>query len=55
MLVQHQFRFQEYLDHIATSAHHHLVNEEIIDTTQQAVSGVQKYINVLQQLERNLE
>lgn len=33
-LIQHQQRFQDYLDALAASPHQHLVNEEIIETTQ---------------------
>jgi hypothetical protein len=55
LLVQHHSRFHDYLDHLAQSQRHHLVNEEIIETFQNAVTGIQRYINVLQQLERHLE
>lgn len=55
LLVQHHTRFQDYLDHLAQSQRHHLVNEEIIETFQNAVTGIQRYINILQQLEKHLE
>lgn len=54
-LVPHQSKFQEYLDRLASSQHNHMVNEEIIETTQQALAGITKYINILQLLERNLD
>lgn len=54
-LNQHQQRFKDYIDSVTSSAHHHLVNEEIIETTQQAITGINRYMNVLQLLESNLE
>jgi hypothetical protein len=46
-LNAHHQRFQDYLESLTAADHLPFVNEEIIITTQHAINGINKYMNVL--------